>query len=194
MSDKPEDTEKAPSDPTAEIAVAAPTDPVAAQSGTVISSRPLTPRTPDRMLALHTSVHVGVLPDPGTLQQYQQIDPKVLSWILSTADSERQHRHAMEKVVAENSTTIIKTREYRIKNGLWVGLVTAAVGSVGMVIAAIFKAPLYSMLSLSVALLGCVGVLARFEGQPTVPPKTPQVPKLESGKDVAQKTQGKAAG
>lgn len=65
-----------------------------------------TPRTPEdptagpeleKFAIAISKHHSGPLPDPWTIREYRKIDPKLLQWVLTAAEEERDHRQWCEK-------------------------------------------------------------------------------------------------
>ena len=64
----------------------------------------MSPRTRTELISAETRFFQGPLPDPQTLQEYQQIDPDFPERILAMGEAQSAHRQQQERYYLKGST------------------------------------------------------------------------------------------
>jgi uncharacterized membrane protein len=90
------------------------------------------PREPEaKQHIIHQKGYSGPIPDPGSLDRYNQIVPGAAERIISMAESEAKHRHTIE-------TMAIASDVDQRKRGQWFGFVIGTIALLASIYA-IFK-------------------------------------------------------
>lgn len=71
-----------------------------------------------KQLEQTVSVDDNSLPSPQELQQYQQIDPNIISFLITTSQKEQEHRHCMDN----EKMKILKNSERKNGRMNWWGM------------------------------------------------------------------------
>lgn len=80
------------------------------------------PESPRAVVRTETTVHVGPLPDPDTLRQYDHVAPGAAQRIIAMGEREQRHRHRLDMLEAVYGFT-----------GMLAGLVIGLTGIAGAV-------------------------------------------------------------
>ncbi len=116
------------------------------------------------------------LPAPGTLAEYNAVNPELGKWFMTAADDERAHRHTLETCQKDNATAIISARVWRVKWGLAAGFFIAALGVSGVTWALIVRGAHWGYFGIGTMMALTVAALARVDSPTPVAQSPKQLP------------------